>query len=360
MIGCLTVISVIGVLSAFFAYLMPKTKNNKIIYLVLCAVTIILQMGLRDGTIQLSETGDVVVYFTNCKNALDYSFVEYLATLKKDYGYYILNWLIAHIFREPQVILFVVPTIICFFSFRFIYKYSDNVYLSVILFFTLGFYGFALTAFRQSIAMAICLWAYDYVKKKKIIPFILITLLAASFHQTAIIFLPVYVIGRIKLTEKNVIIYTALLAVAFLFGNIFFDFFNKVFNMDYGKEEVESLTGRIKDFTIFFIVFGLLYLSLKGKNPEERLLLKSKTDSLTFILMTGVMFYALQFKVLIAFRIAKYFIDAINYVLIANVTESFKDKTMSKVFKACFIIFSVLLFFISISRNNLYEYVYII
>ena len=76
--------------------------------------------------------------------------------------------------------------------------------------------------------------------------------------------------------------------------------------------------------------------------------------------MTGVMFYALQFKVLIAFRIAKYFIDAINYVLIANVTESFKDKTMSKVFKACFIIFSVLLFFISISRNNLYEYVYII
>ena len=56
----------------------------------------------------------------------------------------------------------------------------------------------------------------------------------------------------------------------------------------------------------------------------------------------------------------KYFIDAINYVLIANVTESFKDKTMSIVFKICFIIFSVLLFFISISRNNLYEYVYII
>lgn len=358
MIGCLIVISIIGVLSAFFAFLMPKTKNNKIIYLVLCAVTIIMQIGLIDCTVD--SAGDAGTYFGLCKKAEDYAFLEYIATLKKDYGYYIFNWLIAHIFHEPQVILFVVPIIICFFSFRFIYKYSDNVYLSVILFFSLGFYGFALSAFRQSIAIAICLWAYDYVKKKKIVPFVLITLLAASVHQTAIIFLPVYFIGKIKLTEKNVIIFTALLAVAFVFGNIFVGFFNRLFNMDYGKEEVVSLTGRIKDFIIFFIIFGLLYLSLKEKNPEEKLLLKSRTDSLTFIFMTGVMFYALQFKVLITGRIAKYFIDAVNYVLIANVTESFKDKTMSKVFKACFIVFSVLLFFISITRNSLFEFVYII
>jgi len=228
MIACITVISIIIVLSVFFAFLVPKTKSNKIIYLVLCAVTIILQMGLRDGTINLSEVVDVVRYYRFCKEAEGFAFLEYFATLKKDYGYYVFNWLVANIFHEPQVLLFLVPTIICFFSFRFIYKYSDNIYLSVILFFSLGFYGFALTAFRQCLAMAICLWAYDYIKKKKIIPFILITLLAASFHQTAIVFLPMYVIGQLKLTEKNVVLFTALLVVVFFFGNVFVEIFEKI------------------------------------------------------------------------------------------------------------------------------------
>lgn len=360
MIACVIVLSSIGVLSLFFGGIVPKTKNNKILYLILCAVVIILQMGLRDASIQLTGVYDVKVYFSACKQAMKYSFVDYLSIIEKDYGYYIFNWVVAHVFKNAQVLLFLVAIIICFFTFRFIYKYSTNVYLSVFLFLTLGFYGFSLTAFRQSIAIAICLWAYDYIKKKKVVPFVLITLLAASFHQTAIVFLPMYIIGQLKLNKNNVFIVAILLMITFVCGDMFVGFFNELFKMDYGKEEVVSLIGRVKEFLIEAIIFLLLYFSLKEKNLYERLLIKSRTDTMTYSLMIGIMCHALQFKVLIMQRITKYFISSVNYVLVPNVTKSFKDESIVAVLNVCFVMFSTILFLVGIYRNNLYEFAYIL
>lgn len=355
------VVVVIGVLSIFFDTVATHTKQNRILYLVLCATVIILQMGLREGMHDGVMSHDTDNYYLACQKAQHLSFADYLATLNKDYGYYICNWVIAHVFKQPQVLFFIVAIVICFFTFRFIYKYSSNIYMSAFLFVTLGFFGFAQTGFRQTIAISICLWAYDFIVKKKFLSFLLITLLAGSMHQTAIIFIPMYFVGQLELNRKNVIIMMVALAFVYVFSSVFFNFFNNLFKMDYaGAKNIKSLTGRIVNFTIIGIIFVLLYLSLNEKNEYEKLLTKSHTDALAFSLMIGAVCYALQFKLEIMQRIALYYLSAINYVIIPNVIESFKDKKTVLVLNICFFVFSAVLFIVGMYRNNQYIFSYII
>ena len=353
------VLLTIGILSMLFGHFFPINKKNQILYLILCAVVIILQAGLRDATNPLFQS-DIKTYYQHYITAGKLSFSNYLQTLTKDYGYYICTWLFARIFKDAQFLLFIVPTIICFFTFRFIYKYADNIYLSVFLFLTLGFYGFSLTAFRQSLAISICLWAYDYIKTKKIIPFILIVLLAASMHQTAIVFLPMYIIGQMKLSRKSVFALTALLLAIYFFGDIFIDAFNNLFEMDYGEEEIGSITGRIIKFTIYGIIFILAYLAIVGKSREDRLLFKAKIGTMVHFLMFGTMTYALQFSVLIMQRITFYFAGSIIFVLISNILGGFKDKSFRNALKICFVMFSTALFIADGVRNGVYEFAYLI
>lgn len=360
MVASIIVISLVACLSLLFGKFFSKEKPYQILFLSLCASVIVLQMGLRDATIQLTGVYDVRVYYTMCKEAESYGLIEYVTAQTKDYGYFVFNWLVAHIFHNPQVLLFLVAIIVCFFVFRFIYKYSSDVYLSAFLFVTLGFYGFALTAFRQSIAISICLWAYDFVKKRKIIPFILIVLLAATIHQTAIVFLPVYVLGWLKLNTKHVLVMTGVLVVVFIFGNVFVNFFNSLFHVDYGYEEVASLIGRIIRVTIYGIVFLLTYFALREQTDRNAAIYKDSVATMVFILMAGTMCYLMQTKARIMQRISAYFLSSIIYVLIPNVTHGFKNKNFGILLNGLFVFFSTVLFLSGVYRNGLYEFAYIV
>ena len=76
--------------------------------------------------------------------------------------------------------------------------------------------------------------------------------------------------------------------------------------------------------------------------------------------MIGAVCYALQFKLEIMQRIALYYLSAINYVIIPNVIESFKDKKTVLVLNICFFVFSAVLFIVGMYRNNQYIFSYII
>lgn len=88
--------------------------------------------------------------------------------------------------------------LICGFIFAAIKKQSPNFFYSVLLFIISGYYFWSFNAVRQMIAMAIFMYAFHYIEKGQLSKYCIFILLAAGFHKTAFLYLPLYFIKDIK------------------------------------------------------------------------------------------------------------------------------------------------------------------
>ena len=96
-----------------------------------------------------------------------------------------------------------------------LYRYSVNPLQSILYFFGLMFFTFHFSALKQSIAMAVLLWAFDGITERKLLKYLLLVALAALFHFPSAVFLPAYWISKIKSGRMYVVfLLVALILVA--------------------------------------------------------------------------------------------------------------------------------------------------
>ncbi len=88
-----------------------------------------------------------------------------------------------------------------------IYRYSDNVWISVCVYLCFTFFYTQLSFIRQSLAVSVLILAFGFMKKRRIVPVLILAVIAALFHYTAAIFIPLYLISLIRPTKKYLIIY---------------------------------------------------------------------------------------------------------------------------------------------------------
>lgn len=120
-------------------------------------------------------------------------------------GYIVLNRIVALFTDNSQWILILVATFCMFVCYRFVVNESKEIMLSLFLFVSLRLYYFLMSGLRQAIAIYICLIAYRFIKQRKLIPFILLVILATQFHVTAIVFLIAYPISYFKFNFQNIL-----------------------------------------------------------------------------------------------------------------------------------------------------------
>lgn len=108
--------------------------------------------------------------------------------------------------------------------YRFIVKYLDrkHYWLAVLLFgMTFGLMITGVSMMRQFLAQCLCLIAFEYVIKKKLLFALVLGLFATAFHKSAMILLPIYFVGYYYNIIKNKIVsifVIVLLSVLYLFG----------------------------------------------------------------------------------------------------------------------------------------------
>lgn len=114
------------------------------------------------------------------------------------------NWLGGGISYQPVFVItnFLIVGIL----FLFVRQQSKNVPFSIYIFMTGGFFAFSLSGMRQSIGVVIALFCLKYIKKNKIIKYILGILVASLFHTSMLIFLPLYFIHRVKINPFFILI----------------------------------------------------------------------------------------------------------------------------------------------------------
>lgn len=111
-------------------------------------------------------------------------------------------------------------------------KYSPIFGLSMYLFFGATEVSYVFNGARQFLAIAIVVFSFRYIEKGKLIPYIVVMLLASSIHLTAYIFAPVYLVVRGKFMNLKMSLVSAGVIAATAFSSLFIDYLNDMFLED--------------------------------------------------------------------------------------------------------------------------------
>lgn len=181
------------------------SDKQKKLFLLLSGIGVVFVMGARYADPALK--GDLNNYARMYMKMGMIPWNEVLLNSDLEPGYLLLNKICSVVFPWTQSIVFIEAFICIYFTFRFIYLNSDDVYLAVLMYLAQGLFIFELTGFRQAIAISLCLYSIEFVKKRNLLGFLITIALACSFHTTAIVFLPIYFIANFRPSMKNGILY---------------------------------------------------------------------------------------------------------------------------------------------------------
>lgn len=118
-------------------------------------------------------------------------------------GYLLLNLTVSLLWNDYRAFLFVFHFLLTALVFVWIGRYSPTPWLSVFLFFTLQYFALSMNFLRQALAAAIVLWVYPFLKNRRFLPACGIILLAACFHRTALIMLPLCVLLTLPPSKRH-------------------------------------------------------------------------------------------------------------------------------------------------------------
>lgn len=279
-------------------------------------------------------------------------------------GYLWLNKLLGYISHDSQIVL-IVSSIFIFYSFgRFIWKYSEMPWLSLFLFFTYGFFSSSLNIMRQSLAMAILLFSYDFLLQGKNLKFVLSVLFASLFHTTAFLFISSYICRKLHITVKLVIIFVGIsILFSYLFSVLLDSLFGVLAMYEHYKDGKYSGGTRLASILYIIIssfIFIFSYCILKQKKLQMKF-----SDSqflcnncMLITVLIAVACYIVSIKLNLLDRVAIYF-NMISIVLLPNIIYSLTNRNRMLLISCTilfFFIYSAIIVTYRPEWNSLYPY----
>lgn len=285
-----------------FSLLLNKNKNKKMFLLISLGGLFII------AALRSINFGIDVVWYVNTYEKLSYISINQIALdfiqgNGKDQFFYLISKVFEIIGINHQMWLSILSGIFLVSVYKIIEKYSPIPYLSIIMLISLGFYYFTLTGIRQGLAISIVLLSFDLLRKKRIIPFIIIVFIAALFHASALIFLIAIPIINLDVELKQVAIIILALVVAFFMGDyirygVSFIGWTDTLSGYATRSATLNLTGFFIQLSIYLFCFYF----------RSRLIKSEETNKLLLnLLLLGLVFQSFTIVIAEFFRISLYF-----------------------------------------------------
>lgn len=288
------------------------SRRNSLIYLCVVTAVMMLMASLRADTVGI----DYKMYANYFQSVSNHD-LSYLISAENPYrfefGFSLLNYLVSLVTNHTYVFMAVVAVLTIGLRAVAIYRYSSSVWISVFTFVAFGFFGYTMCTLRQEIAISILLFAIPFLQKKKLVPYILLVLLAASFHKSVLILIPIYFLANLPVNWKSLVIYGAGTGLILIFSWPIINFVTKFVYQFYIETEQGRyyLMGRdAKTALIPIVVFIAAYCLKKrllNRNPQNVVLLN--------FTMYAAFLFILTIKHFIFQRVALIFFPAIIYLL---------------------------------------------
>lgn len=172
---------------------------------------------------------------------------------------------------DEQVFLFISAIIILVPIILLIYKYSKMPMLSIIIYTSWYLYYFSFSGLRQSLAISICVIASLFLLKRKLIPFVLIVVVASQIHASALLYLIAYPLYWMRISNMKLFI----ASLVFLFILIAFkDVISLVADFVFGEGNRYSghiQSGEFGGFTIalVYLAIAVMQIVINSKRPDH-------------------------------------------------------------------------------------------
>lgn len=299
---------------------------KKKIFCIIATTQWILLSGLR----HISIGTDTKAYFDSFELTKSLSWetiinqfneIMFNDGIGKDPGYAIFEKITQYVTDDYQVYLIIIALIFMIPLGILIYKYSKDALVSFLIYSCLFYAFFAITGHRQTVATGIGLFiAYEFIKRKKFIYFLLVVLIASTIHKSIICIIPFYFIANKKITYRYSIIMLTTFVIVFIFKNRILSFLTEIV----GYEEYATQYQGAGTFT-FTVIFILVILVALWRAP---IILKEYNEDI--IICYNAAFMALIFIPFTyidpsTMRIVQYF-SIFIMLLIPEIINSFVGK----------------------------------
>ena len=202
-------------------FISDKRRKTKII--LLCLGPILIQ-SLRSPTCGTDVWGNGFGYYQTFTFISEIPLKLILTEKVYEQGYVLFNKLLSYISDNPQIFLSLTSVLIFSLIGYIYYRFSENVFLSVIIFVCFGLYVFSFTGLRQAIAFSITFFSLKFIIKRQLVYFLICVLVAFSIHSSAIIYMFVWPLWNIKHTNKLAIKLLLLILLLLPFYKTIFSF----------------------------------------------------------------------------------------------------------------------------------------
>lgn len=330
-----------------FVFSSCNTRRENIKFM-LGAFILFIMMGFKNISIG-NDTQNYVIFFEQIKNIPN--FID--KTNRFEVGFQIYCKLISFMGKEYYM-LFIVSSIICMVSVSYLIKnLSINKSYSLFLFVGLRFFYFFLSGLRQSIAVSILMIAYIFLKKGKILNYILMVLLASSFHFFAIIFLFALPLTKLKLNLKNVTYIVLIYLLVYIAFNPIFDkvleYLPDYYSVYLNTRSVSS--NNMVDIINVIIPIVFIFISyITGYNNEKikkrnNVMKEISSDTQIYFLIMYSGLSLLATRATIINRMVQYF-SIFSICIIPNIIFSIEDNNKRYIF---FFLASIFVIFYNIT-----------
>ena len=319
----------------------PKQRKK---FLFFCAVAMIIILGLRSSNVGSSDTNNYYRMMARAINASSWGVFYYNGQIETGFQWFVYG--LSRVLRDPQWILIISSMIIVICNLYSISKNTNNLVTAIVMFVTLGLMTFEMQAMRQAIAMSICLLAYEEVKKKNIIKFLFIVFLALFFHRTAVVFIPVYFLSKLKVKTNHLVIFGIASSIILFFSTQIITIANNVFHESYDTA-VDKGGFVATSIYILIMVYALISNRESLKNDDKALAF--------YVLLTGMVCYIMRYVgALAAERVSFYYMFA-QIIVLSDAIENTSSKNKKLVAMIVFFL-CILLFIYRMSTSNLVPY----
>ncbi|UJL45811.1 EpsG family protein [Virgibacillus sp. NKC19-16] len=252
----------IAAVTAAFADLSVRrsSKPLNIFFTILAILTPSLFAGLRYGI------------GTDYSNYLE-GFFEInspIFDVDTEYLFLGINKIVGYLGLDFQFVLFITSFITTLFIYLALKRYKASLNIGIGMFvYMMMYYQISFNAIQQIAAMAILLFSIHYINERKFIKFTLLVVIAVGFHETAILFYPLYFLhflyGTSKHTLLKVLSFSGLIVLMINFSAVLFPIASSIDSLSYyansyldSDREFELGLG-ILFRTLPFIIAGIIF-----------------------------------------------------------------------------------------------------
>ena len=221
-----------------------------------------------------SGIGDTGYYMYGFSEYKKYSIMDFFnLNMEKEPGFKFLMIFISSFTKNEQVFIFLMAIVTIGLTILAIYKYSEDIGMSLFLFLTTGVYLGMLNGIRQYIVVAVLFLATNLIIENKPIKYSLIVILLSTIHTSALIMLPIFFFSRRKVWSFSNFLFIGIFTVFVLtFSNWVQGFVSIFQDTVYGKYSNTLLNETDVGTNILriLVMFVPVLLSFLGRKAVDQ------------------------------------------------------------------------------------------